>query len=129
MFYNCYYFLKFNETEATFQLERQIDLTMKLLARILPMCILRCKIWTMEQAMKLLDRLLLMCTPRCRTRTRKIFLMKESSFILENIKKSYAIFNNIKLYRMRNNSFIKLYAMFILHLTMFTAKANILNFL
>lgn len=125
MFYNFYYFSKFNETEATFQLERQIDLTMKLLARILPMCILRCKIWTMEQAMKLLD----MCTPRCRTRTRKIFLMKESSFILENIKKSYAIFNNIKLYRMRNNSFIKLYAMFILHLTMFTAKANILNFL
>lgn len=70
LFYNRFYL---NKTETIFpRLERQLDQTTKILAKILFTSTLRCKTgtwWTSYQTMKVLGRALFMCTLRCKTGT------------------------------------------------------------
>lgn len=68
------------------RLERQLGQIMKLLARILFMCILQCKTgtcWTTDPTMKLLASAQFMSILQCKTGTcTKIKLIKESPFRL-----------------------------------------------
>lgn len=72
-----------------------MDQIMKLLARILFMCILRCKTgtWITDQTMKLLASAQFMSTLRCKTGTcAKMKLIKESHFFVsEETKESDTI--------------------------------------